>query len=240
MSYRLWFRLADVLPLAEHAMSCTTHRTTSAQSLAQAPPGPALIWTGNPIMDLLTSGGMPAWYSEGGTIHAAEAHTWRYINARRYGIARVDGYDTAYLPLDVTRSQLSVIDVLRDVRRTNRHWVTVDIDPADRHLIPPGRVRAVDHRDQLVPNGAEWVPATVTSSAVGGTGYPALVADDYHNNAGFELPRFDRPTIERMIADLDAMPADATPDRRAHLHLGGVLRIMECGRVRHGASRASR
>jgi hypothetical protein len=235
MSHRLWFRLDDVLPLAEHAMACTTHRITSAQTLALAPTVPALVWTGSPLMDILVSNGMPAWYGERGTDHAAVAYTWRHTVActwrttRRYGTAWRNGYDTAYLPLDVASNEPTVIDVLRDAWHTDRHWITVDIDHTDAHLIRPSLVHAVTHRDHLVPADAAWVEATVTSTAVAGAGYPALIAEGYTTDAGSEVPRFDRPTAERMIADIDAIhTTDALPGRYPHLRLvGDVLLVIE-------------
>src|SRR5262249_11857556 len=202
--------LEDGVPMAEHGMACPTHRLTTAQTRALAPTRPALIWTGSPMMDVLVSNGMPAWYGDGGADHAAEAYTWRHTATRRYG--------TAYLPLDVAASEPTVIDVLRDAQHTNRHWITIDSDPADRHLIAPGRVAAVAHRDQHMPAPATWVQATVTSTAVAGQDYPALVPDGYTTDAGFEVPHFDRPTAERMIADLDAVHAtDVIPGEYPHL-----------------------
>ncbi len=110
--------------------------------------------------------------------------------------------------------------MLRAARHSGRNWITVDIDPADRHLIPPSRVQAADHRDQLVPADATWVEATVTSTAVAGNSYPALVPDGYATDAGFAVPRFDRHTVERMIADLDAVQAtDVMPGEHPHLIL---------------------
>jgi hypothetical protein len=235
MSHRLWFRLDDVLPLAEHAMACPAHRITGAQALAGAALRPALVWTGTPVLDVLVSNGVPVWYGERSVTQAAEAHTWRHLTSGRYGTAQRPGYDTAYLPLDTTTTDRPpVIDVLRGARHTGRHWVTVDIDPAGRHLIGPDRVRVVEHRDQLIPPGGEWVPATVTSTAVAGASYPALVADGYTSDAGHELPRFDRATVEQMIADLDAVHAnpdagsDPMPGEYPHLRLtGDVLVVLE-------------
>jgi hypothetical protein len=59
-----------------------------------------VIWTGTPVLDVLTSTGVPVWYDERGSIHAAEAHTWRHITSGRYGTAWSAGYDTSYLPLN--------------------------------------------------------------------------------------------------------------------------------------------
>jgi hypothetical protein len=74
-----------VLPIAEHALACPTHHLTGAQARAHATLGPALIWTGTPVLDVLTSNGVPVWHGERGTIHAAEVHTWRHIATGQYG-----------------------------------------------------------------------------------------------------------------------------------------------------------
>lgn len=87
MSHRLWFRLEDVLPLAEHAIACPAHGVTAAQALAGAALRPALVWAGTPLLDVLVSNGVPVWYGERATPHAAEAHTWRRTGTGRYGTA---------------------------------------------------------------------------------------------------------------------------------------------------------
>jgi hypothetical protein len=213
MSHRLWFRLDDVLPLAEHAMACFTHRITGAQAAALAPSGPALIWSSTAVLDLLTSNGMPLWYGDRGTTHAAEAHAWRDA-AGRYGTAWTDGYHTAYLPL-TTRdgAHRTVIGLLRGARYSGRSWVTVDIDPADHHLIGADRIHVVAGRDDLVPAGTPWRQATVTCRDVDDLPYPALIAEGYTSDSGHLLTRFDTTTIARMAADLDAVRAN--PDRNS-------------------------
>jgi hypothetical protein len=226
MTTRLWFRIDDVLPLAEQAMACTRHRITRAGAFAMAPTRPALVWTGTPLQDILTSNGVPVWYGEHGTEHAAEAYTWRHTATGRYGTAYRVGYHAAYLPLDIGSNELPVIEVLRDARHSSRNWVSIDIDPADRHLIGPGRVAAVAHRDQLLPADATWVPASVTSTDVGDETYPALVADGYTTDSGLELPRFDRPTAERMVADLEDINAgNVMPGEYPHLRWAGDVLI---------------
>jgi hypothetical protein len=213
MPHRLWFRLHEVLPLAEHAIACFTHRITGAQTVSGAPNGPALIWTGTATLDILTSNGVPVWYGENGTTHAAEAYTWR-DTAGRYGTARTDGYDTAYLPLaTIGGNPGPVMSLLRTARLSGLSWVPVDIDSADNHLIPPTRVHAVDHRDDIVPTAATWTPAEVTCRDLADQPYPALVADGYTSDSGHLLARFDQPTIERIIADLDTIHAN--PDRNS-------------------------
>ncbi|MGC9668473.1 hypothetical protein ACNTMW_18195 [Planosporangium sp. 12N6] len=234
MSHRLWFRLDDVLPLAEHAMACPTHRITGAQALGLAPLRPGLIWTGTSRRDVLVSNGVPGWYSESGDVHTADACTWRQVATERYGIAGRPDYFQAFLPLQAGSHLGPVISMLRDARHTGRHWVTVDIDPGDGHLIRPDRVRVVEHRAELIPADGQWVPATVTSTVVAGAVYPALVADGYTSDAGHALPRFDRATLEQMIADLDAvhanpdMRSDAMPGEYPHLRLAGdILVVLE-------------
>ncbi|WP_435124428.1 hypothetical protein [Micromonospora tulbaghiae] len=231
-SHRLWLRLKDVLPLAEHAMACPAHRVTGAQTLAGAALRPALVWAGTPARDVLVSNGVPVWYGERGAPHAADAHTWRHTPTGRYGTAWRDGYDNAYLPLDAGAGQLPVIDMLRRARHTGRHWVTVDIDPTDGHLIRPEQVRVAEYRTDLIPPDGEWMAATVTSTAVAGGSYPALLPDGYTSNAGHQLPRFDRPTVEQMIADLDGVHAnpdrtsDPMPGEYPHLRFTGHVLVV--------------
>lgn len=213
MSHRLWFRLDDVLPIAEHAMACFTHRLTGAQAAAIAPSGPALIWTSTAVLDVLTSNGVPLWYGERGTTHAAEAHTWRDASGR-YGTAWTDDHDTAYLPLTTHGGSTGpVMDLLRGARYSGHSWVTVDIDPADGHLIGPDRVRVLPCRHDLVPAGASWSPTVVTCHDVADEPYPALIADGYTSDSGHLLARFDTQTVARMAADLDAVQVN--PDRNS-------------------------
>ncbi len=77
MSTRTGFRRADVLLLAEHAMAGFTHRITGIEARIDASYGPALIWTGSPLADLLVFNDVPMRHRDNGTLHAAEAYTWR-------------------------------------------------------------------------------------------------------------------------------------------------------------------
>jgi hypothetical protein len=213
MSHRLWFRLNDVLPLAEHAMACFTHRITGAQAAALAPSGPALVWTSTAVLDVLTSNGVPLWYGERGTTQTAEAHAWRDVSGR-YGTAWTDGHSTAYLPLTSSDGRTGpIMELLRGARYSGHSWVTVDIDPADPQLIGPDRVRVLPCRHDLVPAGATWSPTVVTCRDVADEPYPALVADGYASDSGHLLARFDTPTIVRLAADLDTVHAN--PDRNS-------------------------
>ena len=65
------------------------------------------------------------------------------------------------------------------------------------------------------------MPATVTARAVAGGEYPALVADGYTVRGDDALARFDRPTVEQMITDLDTVRTDAMPGEFAVLRFDG-------------------
>jgi hypothetical protein len=240
MPHRLWFRLEHVLPLAEHAMACFDHRITRAQILAGAASGPALVWTNTPMRDVLTSNGLPGWYGEGGTRHAAEAFAWRDACAG-YGTAWTGDDTTAYLPLTLgDDSPGPVVALLRVARITGNRWVTVDIDPADKQLIGTHRVHAVAGRHDLVPAGTRWIPAPVTCRDVAERPYPALVADGYTSDSGALLARFDKPTIQRMAADLDAVHgnpdsnSDPMPGEYPKLALRGAELFVLDDKDHHG------
>lgn len=235
MSNRLWFRLDDVLPLAEHAMACTAHRFTGAHARGLAPLRPALIWTGTTAGDALASNGLPGWFGEHGDVHTARARTWRRTSTGHLAVAGRPDYWQAVLPLEEAGTYPGgVIGLLRDARRTGRHWVTIDIDPADRHVIAAHRVRAVAYRDDLVPAGCRWLPADVTCHAVAGASYPALLPDGYTTDHGYEIVRFDRDTVAGMVADLHTvqtnpdMRSDSMPGEYPHLRwVDDVLVVSE-------------
>ena len=234
MSQRMWFRLTDALPLAEHAVASFEHRFTGIEAHIDVPHGPALIWTGSAQMDLLASNGVPAWHNEDGSMHVAEAYTWRDTTGT-YGTAHTDGYDTAYLPLTNPDGTASfVLNVLRGSRSSGHSWVAVDIDPTDGHLIGPDRVHVLPARNDLVPADTLWTPAEVTCHHVDERPYPALIADGYTSDSGHLLARFDPATIALIAADLDQVYAnpdrnsDAMPGEYPLLRLrGDVLTVLE-------------
>jgi len=212
MITRSWFRHDEILPLGEHALACPARRLTGAQVLAGAPSRPALVWTATEQGDLVSSNGVPGWYDEDGREHAALAWTWRRASTGRRGSAAQPGYDTAYLPLDADHDGASLIARLREGRRTGRHWVAIDIDPADQHLIPPAAVRLLDHREDIVPTDVTWSPAVVTAAATGHGRYPAMIADGYRVLGDDDvLARFDRATVDQIVVDLLAVHADTDP-----------------------------
>jgi hypothetical protein len=211
MPDRLWFRLDDVVPLAEHALHCLSHEPADGIPADPGPAGPALIWTGTASLDLLTSTGLPTWYGRNGTPHTAAARAWRDPHGR-YRPARRDGYTTAYLPLTSgSGTPGPVIHLLRCSMSRGKGWLTLDIDPADRHLMDAYRVHVVSDRDDLVPAEAVWRPGPVTCPQVGERTYWGLVAD-YTTDGGDLIVRFTRGTVEQIADDLQARHAAAQLD----------------------------
>jgi hypothetical protein len=225
MPERLWFRFDDIWPLAEHALHCLDHEPP-AMPVGVGPAGPALVWTGTGGLDLLTSTGMPTWYGRRGTPHAAEAHTWRDPHGRSRTAGRDGGYTTAYLPLTSDSGAPGpVISLLRSNLHSGNGWVTVDIDPTDRHLMDAYRLHVVADHDELVPPAATWDLGAVTCPQVGGRTYWGMVAD-HTSDSGDLLVRFTRDTVEQIIADLqhpiDApVPAKTAGQARIGLGLDG-------------------
>lgn len=225
----LWFRLDEVLPLAEHAMACVAHHRTTAQFLHGARLGPALIW--NSAAGALGSNGVPGWYGADGRHHTAEAATWQHRATGRSAVS--DAGADLYLPLAARPRSTHrhgmlgwrhppLITVLRRGAKRDKHWFAVHTDPAARH-----RFQVLDHRGDIAEPDARWHPAMVTAEAVAHGTYPALVADGYTVYGDDVLARFDAATVRQMIADLHAMHADTgwrtgrMPGEYAVLHLDG-------------------
>jgi hypothetical protein len=210
-----WFRVDEAHPIAEHAVASPHRRLTTAEVRAGAPRRPALVWQSTPTGDVLASDGAPAWYDEKGEEHTAWTWTWTWrhtATGRRHSAAQ-PGYDTAYLPLDIDpdADRLPVIELLREARYTGRHWLALDLDPGQQHLISPDAVRLLDHREQIAPPDAVWVPATVTADAVGHGRYPALIAAGFTVGPDDVIARFDRASVEQMVLDLIERHADDNP-----------------------------
>jgi hypothetical protein len=242
MPERLWFRFDDIWPLAKHALHCLDHETPT-MPVDVGPAGPALVWTGTGGLDLLTSTGLPTWHARNGTPHAAEAHIWRDPHGRSRTAGRDGGYTTAYLPL--TRESGApgpVISLLRGNINSGRGWVTVDIDPTDRHLMDAYRLHVVADHDELVPPVATWDLVAVTCPQVGYRTYWGMVAD-HTSDSGDLLVRFTRDTVEQIIADLqhpiDA-PEPAVTTGPAHIGLGFDGDILVVYRLTPGHQRPHR
>ncbi|MCW6007695.1 hypothetical protein K1W54_24555 [Micromonospora sp. CPCC 205371] len=211
MPTHAWFRVDEAHPIAEHAVACPQRRLTTAEVRAGAPQRPALVWQSTPAGDVLASNGAPAWYDQTGEEHTARAWTWQHTaTGRRHSAAQPD-YDTAYLPLDTDADRAPVIELLREARYTGRHWLALDLDPGQQHLITSDAVRLLDHRDQIAPPNARWVAATVSADAVGHGWYPALIADGYRIGPDDVIARFNRASVEQMVLDLIERHADDNP-----------------------------
>lgn len=210
--YRFWFRLTEVLPIAEHALACPQHRITAAQAIAGQPLRPALDWIRSAGQETLTSNGVPVWYDRHHDIvHGAQAITWWHRATNRRGTD--DQPPAQHRSLALQRRHRDgrppLITLLREGARRRMHWFVINTDPAlvDR----PERFELRGDRSDIVPADAPWQQAVVTAAAVAGGRYPALVADGYSVRGADVLARFDRPTVARMIADLDAVHADTNP-----------------------------
>ncbi len=221
MTTRLWFRLDEVLPVATHAIACPSQRITAAQVRASARLRPALIWTTTDEADTLSSNGVPVWHDQDGHDHTAVAWTWQHPATGRRGTPNQPDAPR-FLPLTSRRDRrYPLIALLRRGAARGGHWFVLDTDPASL-----ARFQVVDHRDEIAPPQANWLPATVTADAVGRGEYPALVADGYTvTGDGDVLARFDRATVERMVADLDAIHADTNPRTDAMPGEFAVLRF---------------
>jgi hypothetical protein len=224
MTTLVWFRLDETIAVAEHAMACPAQRITTAQVHAGARLRPALIWTTTDDEDALSSNGVPSWYDEDGQVHAARAWTWQHPATARRGTT--DQTDVQrFLPL-VRRHRdrrYPLITQLRNGGLRGGHWFVVDTDP--QAAGSRDQFQVLDHRTEIAPPEATWVPATVTARAVASGQYPALVADGYTVRGDDVLARFDRPTVEQMIADLEAVHADTNPRTDAMPGEFAVLRF---------------
>ncbi|MDZ5447271.1 hypothetical protein U2F26_31955 [Micromonospora sp. 4G57] len=196
MPHRLWFRLEDVLPLAEHALACPTHRLTRAQVAAGERNGPALTLTRTGHRGVLRSNGVPAWRTGDGDEQAAVSTSWCAAAAS----SRQEAEENLYLPLGrANLGQRRLIDVLRAARDLHRPWLAVAPDTWPGTTLDATHVQLLDRREDIAPPGVRWRPVMVTSRQVADRSYPALVADGYTANAGGLICRFD-PATARLLA----------------------------------------
>lgn len=212
MPNRFWFRLTEVLPIAEHAVACPEHRLTAAQVVAGGPLLPALILTHSHGHEALATNGVPLWYDRRKDAeHAAEAHTWWHRANQRRGTDDKPQPPDRFLPLQAGHRDQHppLITLLREGARQRMHWFVVNTDPTLIHR--PERYEVRSDRDEIVPAHARWRPALVTATATARRQYPSLIADGYSIRGRDVLPRFDRSTVEQMIADLNAVHADTNP-----------------------------
>ncbi|MEV6370109.1 hypothetical protein AB0L86_24800 [Micromonospora musae] len=199
MSSRLWFRVEDVLPLAEHALACPTHRLTRAQLAAGEHNTAALTLRRAGSEGQLGSNGVPVWHTPRGDEQVAYGGAWRPVGG---AVSEPDQH--LCLPLrHPDPDGRHLIDVLRAGRAFDRTWLAIDTDTAPGPTLGAGRVELFDHRADIVPTGTRWRPAMVTSPQTGGRDYPALVADGYDaGDDGWLICRFDPHTVRQMVEHL--------------------------------------
>jgi len=95
--------------------------------------------------------------------------------------------------------------VLRRGARTGAHWFTLDTTTTGT-----ARLGVSDHRHDIAPPTATWVPAAVTSPSVEDRCYPALVPDGYTTGDGV-IARFDHATVQAMAGYLLDRHYDTDP-----------------------------
>ncbi|MEU8075997.1 hypothetical protein AB0B31_11145 [Catellatospora citrea] len=218
MTYpKTWFRLAEVTPLALHALSCAGARR------GDTAPGEHLRWSSIDGVDRLTCPGQPDDTHDGGgdryDVPAATALMWRPERQRQLHPA-ADPART--LPL--TTGPIPLIHALRKARTAALHWVA--LSPDGEH----GAVAQISaHRPQIVPHRTTWSTAEVVARSVGSDlypylprAYPALVADGWRDHTGGLLARFTRATAAEIVRDVRAHLADLPAADAARLGLIGL------------------
>ncbi|MEV4465114.1 hypothetical protein AB0J51_15985 [Micromonospora echinofusca] len=198
MSNRLWFRVEDVLPLAEHALACPTHRLTNAQVAAGEHNTPALTLRRAGSEGQLRSNGVPVWHTTHGAEQVAYGGSWRLVGARP------EPDQHWYLPLrHADPDGRRLIDVLLAGRALDRNWLAIDTDTGPGCTLDARHVQLSDHRADIAPSHVRWRPVMVTSPKTGDRDYPALVADGYDaGENGYLICRFHPHTVRQMAADL--------------------------------------
>ncbi|MEV0811351.1 hypothetical protein [Micromonospora sp. NPDC050200] len=197
MPDRLWFRLQDVLPLAEHALVCPTHHLTRAQAAAGERNGPALALTRTGPRGVLRSNGVPVWHNHNGDEQAAVGTSWRRVAG-----SHDEPEENLYLSLgQAGPSRRRLIDVLRAGRDLDRNWLAIDTDKWPSPTLDATHVQVFDHRADIAPPGVRWRPRMVTSPQAADGSFPALVADGYTIDDSL-VCRFDPHTARLIAADL--------------------------------------
>ena len=197
MSTQLWFHLAHVLDLAEHALTATEHRRDPAGT-GQA--GPALVCIVGDGVRLASTGTQPSppmpAFADGhphGTDHRHRAANGNHLP---------DG--GTFLPLTVaTTGRESLADRLRAAAATGQEWLSLDL------TTPQPVVEFHTHRPRPLASTVEWVPALVAIDDLIGP-YPAQVQAQYRWN-GWAIPRFSIDVAHRIAEDTQRLAAGCVP-----------------------------
>jgi hypothetical protein len=228
MSHRLWWRVTDILPLAAHADATARHIPFPGR---QPSPWwmdcPALFWTSGPDGDWLSSNGSPLWYAADGSSHRVRAETWSHPATGTTGNPAQRDPADGFLPLLAEHhdGRRTLLDLLRFARRTEANWFGLDPDPATHDTNT--RYLITDHRGDLLPPDATWIPAIVTSTAVNSREYRALVADGYTALDGGVLVRFPPDTLRQLIDEQYEAFLDDDTGTVAQLSQFGDLLIVQ-------------
>ncbi|MFY1673966.1 hypothetical protein ACN27G_29105 [Plantactinospora sp. WMMB334] len=220
MTHRLWWRVEEILPLAEHAAGMPRQRKTRQQDDARWPDVPALVWSRDAAGDWLSSNGVPIWYDRDGTEYRVRAETWTHTATGATGNPRPNDDGDGFLPLHAVHldGRRHLLDLLRFARDNEVPWLGVHPDRASNE--DNTRYVISQSRGDVLPADATWVPATVTCDTVGGGYYSALVADGYTALDGGLLCRFPRAEAERMAGHLHELSIEDIP---AELPVPSVL-----------------
>ncbi|MFC0532134.1 hypothetical protein [Phytohabitans kaempferiae] len=218
MTPRLWWRVRDVLPIAEHAAAVSGYRDGS-------PHQPALLWINDARGDVLESNGTPVWYDVDGQVHHTRAETWIHTPTGTTGNpARVDERD-GHLPLlaEHPDGRRNLLDLLRYARDHEVNWLAVDPDPATDDTNTRYQIRAT--RRDTAPPDATWKRAKVTCPTIGGGTYPALIADGYTALGGV-VARFSHDVVQKMATDLVYLNMSGLPGRYPRIRLARGIAIV--------------
>ncbi|GAB3147151.1 hypothetical protein GCM10027290_29980 [Micromonospora sonneratiae] len=227
MTRRLWWRVEEILPLAEHAAATPQHRKTRQQYRAGWPDVPALIWSREPDGAWLSSNGVPIWYDRDGTEHRARAETWTHTATGATGNPTPSDGEHGFLPLRATYldGHRTLLDLLRFARDHTVHWFGLCPDPAsdetnDHYLL------SVSRGDVIAPMST-WKTANVTSETVGGGTYRAMVANGHTTLDGGVLCRFPRGAVRRMADNLKRLQAGDMPGEHPMLRFDDDVVVVE-------------
>jgi hypothetical protein len=220
MTHRLWWRVRNVLPIAEHAAAAGSFRDG-------LPSHPALHWISDAYGDRVESNGKPVWYDADGHVHHARAETWIHTATGATGNPPKADERDGHLPLlaEHPDGRRNLLDLLRFARDHDVNWLAVHPDPATDDTNARYQIRP--SRGHTAPPAATWKRATVTCHTIGRGTYPALIADGYIALDGV-LARFPYEAVQEMATDLAYLnmgePIGQYPriqlfDRKAVIHV---------------------
>jgi hypothetical protein len=234
MTHRLWWRVDEVLPLAEHAAATPRHITTPQQTHARFSETAALIWTRDTDGDWLSSNGDPEWYDATGRTHRVRAGTWIHTATGSTGnlAQKHDGQALLPVHLEHLSGLRTLVELLRFARANEVHWLGVDPEPGMDDV--NGRYVISHTRSGLIPPDAVWIPATVTSAAVGGGAFSALVAEGYTSSVGGVVARFSHDEMWQIARHLIDVHDDLDVSRFPKLRSAGDFVLVERERWNEG------